>query len=89
MDANAPVPINLVTADDLIALRGIGRVYAERIVAYRDEHGPYRGPEDLAQVKGISPELAHQLAPDIDWHISAAGDYDTSPGQSPLLLNVS
>ena len=68
--ADGPVPINTVSVDDLIRLRGIGHVYAERIVAYRDEHGPYRSATDLAEVQGISLGLAEILSPDIDWRTS-------------------
>lgn len=50
-----PAPLNLNTADReaLTALPGIGEALAERIVAYREEHGPFEAVEDLTKVSGI------------------------------------
>jgi len=50
----AQVNINTADADTLSnELSGIGESKAEAIVAYRDQHGPYKQLEDLANVKGI------------------------------------
>jgi len=50
----AQVNINTADADTLSnELSGIGQSKAEAIVAYRDQHGPYKQVEDLANVKGI------------------------------------
>ena len=50
----AQVNINTADADTLSnELSGIGQSKAEAIVAYRDQHGPYKQIEDLANVKGI------------------------------------
>lgn len=48
--------VNVNTADAATiaaALNGVGESKAEAIVAYRQEHGPFKSPEQLAQVKGI------------------------------------
>jgi competence protein ComEA len=47
--------LNLNTADALTlqALPGIGPALAERILAYRQAHGPFQTVEDLQQVPGI------------------------------------
>jgi len=47
------VRINQADAGDLQSLPGVGPVLAERIVAYRDEHGQFEAPEDLLDVPGI------------------------------------
>lgn len=47
------VRLNLAGAEELEALPGVGPVLAERIVAYRDEHGPFAVVEDLLGVPGI------------------------------------
>lgn len=47
------VAINRASATDLEALPGVGPVLAERIVAYREEHGPFSQVEDLLDIPGI------------------------------------
>ena len=50
----AEVNINTADADTLSSeLSGIGQSKAEAIVAYREQHGPYKQVEDLTNVKGI------------------------------------
>ena len=50
----AQVNINTADAETLYSeLTGIGQSKAEAIVAYREQHGPYRQIEDLTNVKGI------------------------------------
>ena len=51
--AKAPVNINSATAAQLETLDGIGPVLAQRIVAYRDEYGPFASVDDLDAVSGI------------------------------------
>ena len=36
-----------------MSLSGIGHKVAERIVEYRDAHGPFKKPEDLKKVEGV------------------------------------
>ena len=50
-----PAPLNLNTASEeaLTALPGIGEELARRIVAYREEQGPFEAVEDLMEVSGI------------------------------------
>jgi len=47
------VRINLAGIDELETLPGVGPVLAQRIVAYREEHGPFTVVEDLLDVSGI------------------------------------
>lgn len=47
------VPVNRATAAQLEDLPGVGPVLAGRIVAYRDQHGPFKTIEDLLGVPGI------------------------------------
>ena len=50
----AKVNINTADAETLASeLTGIGPGKAEAIIAYREQHGPYRQLEDLVNVKGI------------------------------------
>ena len=45
--------INTATVDELDTLPGIGAVLAERIVAYREAHGPFPSVDALDLVAGI------------------------------------
>ena len=51
-------PININTADvqQLQQLPGIGEVLAQRIIAYREENGPFETVSQLTMVSGIGPE---------------------------------
>lgn len=57
------VNINTATAAELETLPGIGPVYAERIVAYREAHGPFKAPQEIMQVEGIGPACYEKIAP--------------------------
>lgn len=50
-----PGKVNINTADaaQLEALDGIGPTLAQRIVAYREEHGPFTDIESIMDVNGI------------------------------------
>lgn len=50
------VNINKATVQEIAELEKIGPKYAERIVQYRKEHGPFEKPEDITKVKGIGPK---------------------------------
>jgi competence protein ComEA len=50
------VNINTATTQELTQLKGIGTKYAERIVQYREEHGPFSSAEDIINVPGIGPK---------------------------------
>jgi competence protein ComEA len=47
------VHLNRATAGDLETLPGVGPVLAERIIEYREQHGPFTTVEDLLDVPGI------------------------------------
>ena len=51
---------NTAPADSLELLPGIGKVLADRIVAYRQHHR-FERPVDLTEVKGIGPKLFERL----------------------------
>lgn len=48
------ININTASAQDLEKLPGIGKAIAERILAHRTQYGPFRRPEHLMMVRGIS-----------------------------------
>lgn len=52
--AQNAVNINTATADEIEKLPHIGRKTAEAIVAFREENGPFRRPEHLILIRGVS-----------------------------------
>ena len=55
------ISINRATASQLDGLPGIGPAYAQRIVDYRTEHGPFKKIDDLDQVSGIGPATIEKI----------------------------
>ena len=51
--SEAKVNINTAGVKELSTLDGIRPKVAERIVAYREAHGPFKKPEDLKKVDGV------------------------------------
>ena len=51
--SDAKVNINTAGVKELSTLGGIGHKVAERIVEYRETHGPFKKPEDLRKVEGV------------------------------------
>ena len=52
-ESGPPVNINTASVEELTQLVGVGQKYAERIVSYRTENGPFNAPEDIMLVAGI------------------------------------
>lgn len=63
-EAAEPVKaVNINTADAATladGLVGVGQSKAEAIVAYRKEHGAFKSPDQLAEVKGIGDKLVQK-----------------------------
>jgi competence protein ComEA len=57
------VNINSASAAELDQLPGIGEVLAARIVAWREQFGPFTTIDQLAEVEGISENLVDELRP--------------------------
>jgi competence protein ComEA len=59
------IDLNSATAAQLDSLPGVGPVTAERILAWRTEHGGFRRVEELQEVEGIGPKTYADIAPHV------------------------
>ena len=57
------VNLNTAPADSLELIPGIGPVYSERIVAYRDSTGGFAEASDITRVRGIGVKLYERIKP--------------------------
>jgi competence ComEA-like helix-hairpin-helix protein len=58
-----PIPVNQAKTEDLDRLPGIGPGLAQRIVAYREQQGPFPDLESLKEVKGIKEKTLEKIRP--------------------------
>ncbi len=58
---SAPLDLNTATAEQLDTLPGIGPVTAQKILDYRQAHGPFRSVAELEGVRGIGAGRLAQL----------------------------
>jgi competence protein ComEA len=59
--AGTKVSLAIATLEQLDELPGVGPVTAQKIVAWRTAHGPFRSVDDLDAVPGIGPARIEQL----------------------------
>jgi competence protein ComEA len=60
--AEAKVNINEASKAELMRLEGVGQAAALKIIAYREAHGPFKRPQDLAKVEGVGRAVLEKNA---------------------------
>ncbi|MBX3438303.1 MAG: helix-hairpin-helix domain-containing protein [Planctomycetaceae bacterium] len=68
--------INTATWVEWMQLEGVGETLARRIVADRDEHGPFPDVESLRRVSGIGPKTLDRMRP----HLTVAPEVTQDAG---------
>ena len=79
------IDVNKATADQLTKC-GITGILAKAIVEYREKSGPFKNPEDLLKVKGMTKELLNKLNPKADkgvLYITPSTEDDDEPDLKP------
>jgi competence ComEA-like helix-hairpin-helix protein len=61
-DERACIDLNSATADELMMLPGVGKVTAAKIIEFRERHGPFRRPQDIIIIHGLSERKYRKLA---------------------------
>lgn len=56
-----PLDINLADLDDLMQIKGIGKVTAQSIISYRDDYGYFYSLDELLNVSGIGEKKLADL----------------------------
>ena len=56
------IDINAASVEELQRLPGIGPALASRIVEHRRRHGPFKRPQDVVIVRGMSAKLYRRIA---------------------------
>lgn len=57
-----PIPINDAGFELLQTVKGVGPKLAEKIITYRQQIGPFIGPESIKQLTGVGEKRAQYLA---------------------------
>jgi len=56
------IDINTASVEELQRLPGVGPALASRIVEHRGKHGPFKRPQDVIIVRGMSAKLYRRIA---------------------------
>ena len=56
------IDINTASVEELQRLPGVGPAIASRIVEHRGKHGPFKRPQDVVIVRGMSAKLYRRIA---------------------------
>ena len=83
--AEGIVSFNTGTVEEIMAIEmaAVPRELAEAIVQYRDANGPFKTPEDLAKVPGMTLDFLQELNPQQTDDGDVVYDPDAEPALAP------
>ena len=55
------IDLNKASAEQLVALPGVGPAIAKRIVDFREKNGPFKRVEDLLKVRGVGEKSFQKI----------------------------
>lgn len=58
--SDGKINVNTASKAELMKLKGIGASVADKIIEYRNVHGPFKKPEDIRKVRGVGKGLWEQ-----------------------------
>jgi competence protein ComEA len=61
--SHSQININTADAQKLQTLPGVGAVYSQRIIAYRQKNGPFKTKNALLKIKGIGKKTLAKIKP--------------------------
>src|SRR5215510_14819692 len=56
------ININTASVEELQRLPGVGPALASRVVEHRRKHGPFKRPQDIVIMSGMSAKLYRRIA---------------------------
>jgi competence ComEA-like helix-hairpin-helix protein len=90
VQAPVKIELNKATPEQLSKCPGLTLALGKAIADYRSKSGPFKAPEDLLKVKGITKEILNKLNPKIEKDIiyvtpaaSSSGDDEEEPSLKP------
>ena len=60
------IDLNKATTEQLGKFPGLTPALAKSIIEYREKSGPFKVPEDLMKVKGVTKEILNKLNPKLE-----------------------
>eukprot|EP00118_Oscarella_pearsei_P003074 m.12792 g.12792 ORF g.12792 m.12792 type:complete len:640 (+) comp24289_c0_seq1:183-2102(+) len=76
MDVDDKLNINSASAEEMVVATGMKSNRAAAIIQHRERNGPFRQPDDLSNVQGISPTFVESVRAHL-----RAGDEEMTPRQ--------
>jgi competence protein ComEA len=79
------IDLNHASEPQLLQVPGIGEKTANKIEAYRQEHGPFDRVEDLTQIRGIGPATVEKWR---GWVRAGSNDFEKDESAPPKAVQA-